>query len=75
MLRKPFSGVLAAYYLSSLAGGGGVEATAATVGKEASYTRTESEGGTRLEETAVVPLNELDPRTTTKLEDLIAGFK
>lgn len=74
-LRKPFSQVLAAYYLASATGGGGEVAPAAAIGKEPSYTRSESDGGTRVNEQAVIPLNQLGPNTTTKLEDLIAGFK
>lgn len=67
--------MLAAYYLAASAGDGGEIAAPARVGKEPSYGKTESADGTRVYEQAVVPLNQLDPKTTTKLEDLIAGFK
>lgn len=74
-MAKPYREVIAAYYLGAFVASEVGEVTRPRVGKEPSYNRRDSADGTRVQETAVVPLNQLNPRTTSDLENMISRFK
>ena len=76
MLKKPFSSVQAAFYLSSFTSGGVERATVAPQAEKPSEYRKEfSSDRSKMKEMSVISLAELDEATTTDLHNLINSFK
>ena len=67
--------VLAAYYLGAFSGRQQGVAQAPYVEEKAEYRKDFSADNTRMTETSVIPMRQLDERTTTDLQSLINKFR